>query len=58
MKFALDDIEMDAQLQRTVIAAYSGSADLGEVLTAAHLVIPGDYDLWHAEWAALAERTG
>jgi hypothetical protein len=58
MKFALDDIDMDAQLQRTIIAAYSGSADLGEVLATAHRVIPGDYDSWHAEWATLAERTG
>jgi pimeloyl-ACP methyl ester carboxylesterase len=58
MKFALEDIEMDGQLQRSVTAAYSGSADVGEVLATARRVIPGDYDSWHAEWAALAEKTG
>lgn len=56
MKFALDDAEMDAQLQRTATAAYSASADLGEALTTARRVSPGDYDAWFAEWATLAER--
>ena len=32
MKFVLEDIDMDGQLQRTASAAYSGSADLGEAL--------------------------
>lgn len=57
MKFALDDVEMDGQLQRTVIAAYSGSADLGEVMATARRVIAGDYHSWHDEWAALAGKT-
>lgn len=56
MKFALDDAEMDAQLQRTATAAHSASADLGEALTTARRVSPGDYDAWFAEWASLAER--
>lgn len=56
MKFALDDAEMDAQLQRTATAAHSGSADLGEALTTGRRVSPGDYDAWFAEWASLAER--
>jgi X-Pro dipeptidyl-peptidase-like protein len=58
MKFALDDVEMDAQLQRTVSAAYSGSADVGEVMATARRVVRGDYGSWYAEWAALAEKTG
>jgi alpha-beta hydrolase superfamily lysophospholipase len=57
MKFALEDSDMDGQLQRTAIAAYAGAADLGEALTTARRVIPGDYDSWYAEWAALAEKT-
>jgi hypothetical protein len=47
---------MDAQLQRTATAAHSASADLGEALTMARRVSPGDYDAWFAEWASLAER--
>ena len=58
MKFALEDIDMDGQLQRTATAACSGSADLGEALATARRVIPGDYGSWYAEWAALAEKTG
>ena len=57
MKLVLDDTDMDAQLQRSVAAAHSGSADLGEVVTTARRCRPGDYDGWHAEWAALAEKT-
>jgi pimeloyl-ACP methyl ester carboxylesterase len=57
MKFALDDVEMDAQLQRTVSATYAGSADVGEVLATARRVVRGDYGSWYAEWAALAEKT-
>lgn len=57
MKFVLEDAEMDAQLQRTAAAAYSGSADLGEALAAARRAAPGDAGSWFDEWAALAERT-
>ena len=57
MKFVLEDVEMDAQLQRTAAAAYSGSADLGEALAAARRATPGDAGSWFDEWSALAERT-
>lgn len=57
MKFILEDAEMDAQLQRTAAATYSGSADLGEALAAARRVKPGDAGSWFDEWSALAERT-
>src|SRR5262245_48959918 len=48
---------MDAQLQRSAVACYSGSADLGEVIATARRVAAGDYDSWFAEWSALAEKT-
>ena len=55
--FALDDLEMDGQLQRTVAAAYSGSADIGEAMAAARRVVPGDDASWHAQWSALARKS-
>ena len=36
-------------------AAYGGS-DFGEVLLTAQKIKPGDFDSWHDEWLALAER--
>jgi hypothetical protein len=38
-----DDADMAAQLERTLIGAYCGSADLGEALATAGRVAPGDY---------------
>jgi Alpha/beta hydrolase family len=57
MKLLLEDIEMDAQLQRSAAAVCSGSADLGEVIATAGRIVPGDYDNWYSAWAALAEKT-
>lgn len=54
MKILLDDADMDAQLQRTLIAAQAQSADLGESLAVASRVKGSDYDSWYAEWAAVA----
>jgi hypothetical protein len=48
---------LDAQLQRSAAAICSGSADLGEVIATAGRIVPGDYDNWYSEWAALAEKT-
>src|SRR5258708_14430944 len=56
MKFYFDDPEFDGQLQRTATAAYSGSADLGEMLVAAAKVKPGDNDSWWTAWSEMAER--
>jgi pimeloyl-ACP methyl ester carboxylesterase len=50
-----DDADMAAQLERTLIGAYCGSADLGEALATAGRVAPGDYGQWHQEWAHTAE---
>jgi hypothetical protein len=36
-------------------AAYGG-ADIGEVLTTAQHIVAGDYDSWHDEWLAIADK--
>jgi pimeloyl-ACP methyl ester carboxylesterase len=47
---------MDAQLARTLIGAYVGSADLGESIATARRVPAGAYDAWHHEWSASANK--
>jgi pimeloyl-ACP methyl ester carboxylesterase len=37
-------------------AAYGG-ADIGEVITTAERITPGDWESWYREWRALADRT-
>lgn len=54
MKIYLDDAEMDAQLGRTLIAANSRSADIGETLATANRVVAGDYGSWFEQWSATA----
>jgi hypothetical protein len=49
-----DDADMAAQLERTLIGAYSGAADLGEAIATAGRVPPGDYGRWYEEWARTA----
>lgn len=56
MKLYFDDAEMDGQLQRSLIAVHSASADPGEVLATATRVKVGDYDSWFQEWSASARR--
>lgn len=56
MKLFFDDAEMDGQLQRSLIAANSASADLGEVMATAARVKVGDYHSWFNEWALSARR--
>jgi hypothetical protein len=56
VKLFFDDADFDAQLQRTASAAYSNSADLGEVLATAQRVKPGDPASWFVEWSELARR--
>jgi|CZKW01.1.fsa_nt_gi pimeloyl-ACP methyl ester carboxylesterase len=48
------DADMAAQLERTLIGAYVGSADLGEAIATAGRVAPGEYGQWHEEWAHTA----
>src|SRR4051794_8658604 len=33
-----------------------GGADVGECMTTARRIVPGDYDSWHDEWLATADR--
>jgi len=49
------DRDMAAQLERTLIGAYSDAADLGEALAVAGRVSPGDYGQWHDEWVRAAD---
>ena len=51
-----DDVEFDAQLGRTLIAAHARAADLGEALATAGRITAGDHDSWSDEWAATARR--
>src|SRR5215813_12407518 len=52
MKLFFDDPEFDGQLQRTAAKAACRSADLGQVLSVARRIVPGDYASWYAEWFA------
>jgi hypothetical protein len=54
MKILLDDVDMDAQLSRTLIAVSAEAADLGEALTTASRTTAGDYDSWFTEWSTTA----
>jgi hypothetical protein len=58
MKLFFDDIEFDAQLQRTAAVVNSSSADLGEILATASRIAPGDFDDWFVKWSELAGATG
>jgi hypothetical protein len=44
------------ETQRTLGHAAYGGADTGEVLVTAQRITAGDYDCWHDEWLALADR--
>jgi hypothetical protein len=57
MRFIADD-DMDAQFSRTLTAAPSGSADLGEAVATIGRVTPGDYGSWWDEWSATARVAG
>ena len=51
-----DNEEYDAQLKRTMAAAYAGAADLGEVLVVASRASAGDPDDWYKKWSDAALR--
>lgn len=55
-KFYYDDADYDGQLKRTASAAYSGAADLGELLVVASSTAAGDADAWYTSWSAAAQR--
>src|SRR5215471_9688894 len=52
MKLFFDDAEFDGQLQRTAAKAACRAADLGQVLSVARRIVPGDYASWYGEWFA------
>lgn len=51
-----DDTSFWFETLRVLGATAYGGADIGEVLTTAQAVIPGDYDSWHDQWLATADR--
>jgi dipeptidyl aminopeptidase/acylaminoacyl peptidase len=51
-----DDKQFWYQTQRVLGHAAYGGADTGEVLSTAQRIVSGDYDSWHDEWLATAER--
>ncbi len=52
MKLFFDDAEFDAQLQRTAAKVACRAADLGQVLSVARRITPGDYASWYGQWFA------
>jgi len=55
MKLHFDDEGFDGQLQRTVGKCDAGMANVGECLTIAAQIKPGDRDSWYAAWSAFAD---
>src|SRR5947209_1671837 len=51
-----EDADMAGQLERTLVGAYVGSADLGEALAIAGAVTAGDYAGWFTAWSKAAEH--
>ncbi len=55
MKLYFDDEGFDGQLQRTVAKCDAGMANVGECLTIASLITPGDRDSWYLAWSTFAD---
>jgi len=51
-----DDPQFWFETLRTMGHAAYGGADIAEVLTTAQNIVAGDYDSWHDEWLATADR--
>ena len=62
MRLYFDDDYLDGQLQRSVGKSDSGMANVGECLTIADQITPGDRGSWYRAWSEfashLAERAG
>jgi pimeloyl-ACP methyl ester carboxylesterase len=57
MHFIFDtDESFSFETLRAVGYAAYGGADIGEVITTAERITPGDWESWHREWRALADR--
>ena len=51
-----DDPQFWFETLRTMGHAAYGGADIGEVLTTAQNIVAGDYDSWHDQWLAIADK--
>jgi pimeloyl-ACP methyl ester carboxylesterase len=56
MKVAFEDPQFSFQTLRMLGSAESGQAEIGEVLRTAGRIVEGDFESWHREWLATAER--
>lgn len=57
MHFIFDtDESFSFETLRAVGYAAYGGADIGEVITTASRITPGDWESWHSEWCTLADR--
>ena len=56
MRLFFEDEGFDGQLQRSVGKADSGMANVGECLTIAAQITPGDRDSWYRVWAGFGSR--
>jgi pimeloyl-ACP methyl ester carboxylesterase len=57
MHFIFDtDESFSFETLRAVGYTAYGGADIGEVITTAERITPGDWESWHREWRALADR--
>jgi pimeloyl-ACP methyl ester carboxylesterase len=57
MHFIFDtDESFSFETLRAVGYAAYGGADIGEVITTAERITPGDWESWYREWRALADR--
>lgn len=58
MRFIFDtDESFSFETLRAVGYAVYGGADIGEVVTTAQRITPGDWESWYREWRDLADRT-
>lgn len=57
MRFIFEtDESFSFETLRTVGYTAYGGADIGEVVTTAKRITPGDWESWYIEWRALADR--
>ena len=56
MRLFFEDEGFDGQLQRSVGKADSCMANVGECLTIAAQITPGDRDSWYRAWTAFGSR--
>ncbi len=55
-QLVFSDPEFAFELKRTLAAAYSGEADIGECLATASRIREGDFESWFREWKKTADH--